>query len=207
MKKINNNVIGIFLGIISTFFYTLMDATIKIASSNNAITHDVLFFQSSSLMLIILFMVGVLKYGIKFFYIKASILIMFIRGVVSFINFYLAFYIVTILHLDIYYSIVFIAPSIAAVLASIFLKEHFNIYKISALFVGLLGVLIITNPFGQSFDVSLVPAIIITVILSIFFALSGLLTRKYLQNENSWTVAFYSIGVCVFFAFIFSNYK
>ena len=194
---------GIAVGVVSTFFYSLMDTLIKYLEINDMINNDTLFFQGSLIIFVILLLSGIIYYK-KMFYItnvKATIC----RAIITFMNFYLAFYVLKYIPLDIYYSIIFTVPTIASVLAVFFLKEQFNLAKVSALFIGFIGVLIIANPFAESFNNSYIPYILLTLLLAFTTALSGLITRKYLSKENSFAVSFYIILLCVILGFMISS--
>jgi drug/metabolite transporter (DMT)-like permease len=194
---------GIAVGIVSTFFYSLMDTLIKYLEINNMISNDALFFQGSLIIFVILLLSGIIYYK-KMFYIT-NIKATLCRAIITFMNFYLAFYVLKYIPLDIYYSIIFTVPTIASVLAVFFLKEKFNVAKVSALFIGFVGVLIISNPFAEDFNNSYIPYILLTLLLAFTTALSGLITRKYLSKENSFAVSFYIILLCVILGFIISG--
>ncbi|MDR0484092.1 MAG: DMT family transporter [Alphaproteobacteria bacterium] len=191
----NSYSLGISLGLLSTFFYSIMDATIKYASIHHKIDFVVFYFYISTLIVIFILIIGLYKFKTDLFIVKNPLAVL-IRGFITFINFFLVFYILKYLPLDIYYSIVFTAPLIASIMAVFFLKEKFTLFKSISLFLGFLGVLIIANPFSNNFEEKYLVPMLITVLIALFVALSGLVTRKYLYNENSIKISFYVFLIC-----------
>lgn len=200
---INKHSFGVFLGIASTFAYAIMDSSIKFASFNYEIDFVSFYFHSSTIIAIFLFLIGFSKLKTNLFITKQPFIIL-IRGSITFANFYLVFYILKILPLDIYYSVIFTAPLIASVLAVFFLKEKFTLFKAISLILGFFGILVITNPFSENFDHAYIFPIIIAVVISFLVAASGLITRKYLANENAIRISFYVFVICSIFSGIAS---
>lgn len=203
---INKHSLGVFLGIASTFAYAIMDSSIKFASFNYEIDFVTFYFHSSTIIAIFLLLIGFSKLKTDLF-ITTKPFIILIRGTITFANFFLVFYILKILPLDIYYSIIFTAPLIASVLAVFLLKEKFTLLKAISLILGFFGILVITNPFSNHFNQEYLIPIIITVIIALLVDLSGLITRKYLAHENSIRISFYVFLICAVFSGIASYYR
>jgi drug/metabolite transporter (DMT)-like permease len=200
---INKNSFGIFLGIASTFAYAIMDSSIKFASFNYEIDFVTFYFHSSTIIAMFLFLIGFSKLKMDLFKTKQPFIIL-LRGLITFANFYLVFYILKVLPLDIYYSVVFTAPLIASVLAVFFLKEKFSLFKAISLILGFFGILVITNPFSESFNQAYIFPIMVAILISFLIASSGLITRKYLVHENSIRISFYVFVICTIFSGIAS---
>ncbi|MCL2567659.1 MAG: DMT family transporter [Alphaproteobacteria bacterium] len=187
--------LGIFLGLISTFFYSIMDSSIKFASSIYTVDFVSFYFQTCILIVVFLLIIGLYKFKTDLFKVKNPVAIFF-RGIITFINFFLVFYILRYLPLDIYYSIVFMHPIIASTLAVFILNERFTILKSLSLALGFAGVLIITNPFADNFHIEYIFYMFVALAIAFFSASSGLITRKYLYNENSTKITFYVFLIC-----------
>ncbi len=203
---INKYSLGVFFGIASTFAYAIMDSSIKFASSNYNIDFVYFYFQTTLIITTFMLLIGFSKFKMNLFLVKKPFFIL-IRGLITFANFYLVFYLLRILPLDIYYSIIFTAPIIASILAVFLLGEKFTILKFISLFVGFFGILVITNPFSSSFSHEYIFPIFIALIIALLVALSGLVTRKYLFNESSIKVSFYVFLICSVFAGVISFYR
>lgn len=191
----SNHSLGVLLGISSTFLYSIMDASIKFASLNYEFDFVSFYFQSTVLIALFLLIFGFFKLKTELFKIKRPFIVL-IRSITTFLNFYLVFYVLRFLPLDIYYSIIFTAPIIASILAVFFLGEKFTFLKCVSLFIGFFGILIITNPLSTNFNQAYLIPIGITLFMSLCVALSGLITRKYLVDENSLKVTFYVFLFC-----------
>ncbi len=86
-------------------------------------------------------------------------------------------------------TIFFSAPLITALFAAMFLKEKIGIYRISALVLGFIGVIIAMKPGSDSFQwVSVLP-----LICSVTYATSQIIVRKIGDRETSVTTGVYTI--------------
>ncbi|MDR2007775.1 MAG: DMT family transporter [Alphaproteobacteria bacterium] len=196
--------LGILLGLISTFFYSIMDSSIKFASNLYDVDFIAFYFQTSTLIVVFLLIIGLYKFKDNLFKVKNPIAVFF-RGLITFLNFFLVFYILKYLPLDIYYSIVFMHPIIASTLAVFLLKEKFTLLKILSLVLGFFGVLIITNPLADTFHKEYLFYMFVALAIAFFSATSGLITRKYLANENSTKITFYVFLICALLSGLLST--
>lgn len=86
-------------------------------------------------------------------------------------------------------TIFFAAPLITAVFASVFLKEHIGIHRISALLLGFVGVIIAMKPGGDSFQwVSVLP-----LICACSYAASQMLARRIGDRDTAMVAGAYTI--------------
>ncbi|XWO13340.1 DMT family transporter [Candidatus Hepatincola sp. Pdp] len=209
INKLRNDtqLLGIVLALISTFCYSLMDVIVKYTLMYTNINYSVFYFQVNLLIFVNLAIFGFAYIKKTLFVINAHPFIVLIRGSISFVNFFFAFYVLKLLKLDIYYSIIFTSPLIATVLATIFLKEKLKIVTVVSISLGMLGVAIITNPFSESFDTTLLLPILLTILLAFSIAATGIITRKYLSQANTLSVSFYIFFICSIFGFLISCYN
>ena len=84
-------------------------------------------------------------------------------------------------------AIFFISPLLITILSIIFLKEHVGIWRWISIFIGLLGVLIISRPGSSAFQI----AAIYPMIGALSYAFLHILTRKIRATESAATMAFY----------------
>ena len=86
-------------------------------------------------------------------------------------------------------TIFFAAPLITAVFASVFLKEHIGIHRISALLLGFAGVIIVMKPGTDSFQwVSVLP-----LICACSYATSQMLARRIGDRDTAMIAGAYTI--------------
>jgi len=86
-------------------------------------------------------------------------------------------------------TIFFAAPLITAVFATVFLKEHIGIHRISALVFGFVGVIIAMKPGADSFQwVSVLP-----LICACSYAASQMLARRIGDRETAMVAGAYTI--------------
>ena len=86
-------------------------------------------------------------------------------------------------------TIFFAAPLLTAVFASVFLKEHIGIHRISALALGFVGVIIAMKPGADSFQwVSVLP-----LICACSYATSQMLARRIGDRDTAMVAGAYTI--------------
>ncbi|NCF38365.1 MAG: EamA family transporter [Gammaproteobacteria bacterium] len=86
-------------------------------------------------------------------------------------------------------TIFFAAPLITAVFASVFLKEHIGIHRISALVLGFVGVIIAMKPGADSFQW----ASVLPLICACSYATSQMLARRIGHRETAMVAGAYTI--------------
>jgi drug/metabolite transporter (DMT)-like permease len=204
MKKM---LFGLFLAILSTILYTIMDASIKWSLSNYNISTEVFYFNVNLLIFFCIFIFGYILLKNNLLFIGVSKTIIIVRGVVAFLNFYLAYVVLQRLPLDIYYSIIFIVPTLASILSVFLLKEKLDFIKILSLVIGFVGIIVITNPFNNSFNFLHLVPIFITLILALSISLAMVMTKKYFTKENNISVSFYIFLICTIIGFALSLIK
>ena len=77
-------------------------------------------------------------------------------------------------------AIQFSVPILIAVLSSWWLKEKLNVASWIAIWVGLVGVLVIIRPSSHTFH----PAIFLSVLNALLYAGFNMLTRRLAETEN-----------------------
>lgn len=186
---------GALFSLLGFAFYSLMDGSVKYLTTFTSLNWKVLIFYVSIFILFFLFCI-ILFFKKNSFRIKSPFWVL-IRASSGVFNLSVVFFILPKVHLDLFYSLVFISPIIASILASIFLGEHMNKHKLLTVSIGFIGILIITQPWnyfiaGKAFNaIELVP-----LLVALTDSITGVISRKYLIEENPITVVFYQFVLC-----------
>lgn len=85
-------------------------------------------------------------------------------------------------------TINFTIPIFVAVLAVVFLKEKFNIFRLSATLLGFVGIVVAMNPTAADFNV-----ISMSLLLSaLMFATLDVINKRFVTDESTISMLFYS---------------
>jgi len=195
MKKINNNLLGIFLMILGMFCLSVNDMTYKNLSFNFPVWEAVFFRAVSG---VIISIILVYFSGIKKLKTKKPIR-HFIRAFSAVGCVVLYIFGIKYLLLSENIAIAHSAPIIAAFLAVPILGEKIGVHRVLAIIIGFIGVLIIVKPGTDLFQLkSLFP-----IGSSLFMASVYLSTRSLMDTENSTSIVFYYSFALLFTSIIF----
>ena len=92
----------------------------------------------------------------------------------------------------------FIVPFIVTILAVIFLKEKIHLYRISALFIGFIGMLVILRP--GIIDVTI--GIQMALLSSFIWAIVIIITKKLTESDSAITILTYQYTFMTFLSFV-----
>ena len=92
----------------------------------------------------------------------------------------------------------FIVPFIVTILAIIFLKEKIHLYRISALFIGFIGMLVILRP--GIIDVTI--GIQMALLSSFIWAIVIIITKKLTESDSAITILTYQYTFMTFLSFV-----
>ncbi len=84
--------------------------------------------------------------------------------------------------------LLFTSSLVTPILVHIFLKEHVGIYRITAIAVGLCGVILMAGPTGMTSPIGVGLALAAAIMHAMMYT-----TLRYLKTEDSLTVTFYFI--------------
>ena len=167
------------------FCFSLNDVSIKYLASEYPL-HEVILIRSSLSVLFIVLFLFPFNGGLSA--IKTNLLaIHIIRGCCVVLANMFMFMGLAALPIADAVAIFFISPLLITILSIIFLKEHVGIWRWISIFIGLLGVLIISRPGSSAFQI----AAIYPMFGALGYAFLHILTRKIRATESAATMAFY----------------
>ena len=121
-----------------------------------------------------------------------------LRSSLNFPAMYLAFASFTLVPLEKLSALHFVVPLLVTVLAVIFLKEKIYLYRISALVIGFIGMLIILRP--GYIDITL--GVQMVLISSLIWSVVIILTKQLTKEDNAITILAYQYVFMSIFSFI-----
>ena len=127
----------------------------------------------------------------------------FIRVIINYPSMLLFFYAINFVSIEKANSLTFVVPFIATILAVIFLKEKIYTYRIFALILGFIGMLIIIRPgvIEVSYGVYMILA------SSFLWAVMIIITKKLSKNESSITIISYQYLFMLIISFVFAIFN
>ena len=185
--------------ILSVFFSALMSVLIKLAQQEiNVFTAAFLRFFFGILILTPIF----IKTKLNVF--KTSHLkIHFLRVIINYPSMLLFFYGINFVSIEKANSLTFVVPFFATILAIIFLKEKIYGYRIFALLLGFIGMLIIIRP--GFIEISIGVYMILTS--SILWAIMIIITKKLSKDDSSITILSYQYLLMFVISFVFAIFN
>ena len=184
--------------------FAMMDVINKFLFSS----YMVGFFQYMLLLdlaiILFIFMIGFLsfKQSFKFLYPK-NIKGITIRSVISVINTLCSLVAISYLPFHLFYTLAFLQPIFVVIFASMFGLEKLNFKKILIIILGFSGILISIEFWHQSFSNIQIIGILGGLGIGISGALSGIVVKKYLKDENITTIGIYNILLSILVASIY----
>ena len=189
----SNKIFAILLVFIAIFFGSTMGMLMKIAQNDlNVFTAG--FFRFF-LGLIIIFPF-ILKTKFKVYKTK-NLKIHLIRSLLNLPAMLIGFAALTMVSLEKISALHFVVPLFVTILAVIFLKEKIRMYRISALIIGFIGMLIILRP--GIIDVSI--GIQMTLLSSFIWSIVIIITKKLTKDDSSITILAYQYTNMTFLSF------
>ena len=192
------NIIAIFLIITSIFCGTTMAALMKLAQFEINV-------YSAAFLRFFLGLVIIFPYILKSkfrVYRTNNFKIHLVRSCLNLPAMLLGFAALTMVPFEKISALHFIVPFIVTILAVIFLKEKIYIYRISALIIGFIGMLIILRP--GIIDISL--GIQMTLFSSFLWAVVIIITKKLTKDDSAITILTYQytfMSISSFFIVLF----
>ena len=185
--------------ILSVFFSAAMSVLIKLAQQDtNVFTAAFLRFFFGVMVLSPIF----IKTKLNVF--KTSHLkVHFLRVLINYPSMLLFFYGINFVTIEKANSLTFIVPFIATILAVIFLKEKIYVYRIFALVLGFIGMLIIIRP--GMIEVSY--GVYMILISSFLWAVMIIITKILSKDESAITILSYQYLLMFLISFVFALFN
>ncbi|SHL75731.1 Permease of the drug/metabolite transporter (DMT) superfamily [Roseovarius marisflavi] len=185
---------GIALKLISVTLFITMSALIK-AASGHVPPGEAVFFRSACAIPVILVWLawrGDLRTGLK----VASPIGHFWRGFVGTAAMGMSFAGLGLLPLPEVTAISYAAPLLVVVFAAMFLNEQVGVYRLGAVALGLVGVLIVLAPrlsalSGPTVETAQAVGAMVVLTGAICAALAQIYVRKLVQTEETSAIVFY----------------
>ena len=184
--------------------FSFMDVINKFLFSQYAVG----FFEYMLLLdLAIIFFIIMIGYysskkSFRFLYTK-NIKGITIRSIVSVINTLCSLVAISTLPFHLFYSLIFLQPFFATILAVIFALEKINFKKILLVILGFCGILISIEFWSNDFDHLNIWGLVAGAGIALSGAISGIVVKKYLKNENTTTIGTYNILLSIIVACLY----
>ncbi len=186
--------LSITFGLLSFAGYSISDAIAKYALGVANVNYASYLVVLNLTGLLLSLIVGLKMHGVSLFKIpKDKVKPVITRTFFNGVNILGATYAIARLPLEIFYSVIFLAPLIATLLAHFFIKEKITKSIALALALAFLGVTIVLQPWQVSgFSKSYVSALMVALIMPFCIACITIINRKHLVKVKTFTVVFYS---------------
>ncbi len=181
-----------FISLSGYIFMVSMDTVIKVLGADYPILQ--LLFLNALFSLFPLAFLIIKNHGVQF-YKNQNYKFQTIRGLLHTLGFLFVLMGVLRLPLSVVYPVLFTSPLMLLIMSHFLLSENINMIRIIAIFLGFFGVIISSEPFGNS-QVSFL-GVFFVFIGAFCIASTNLLTRKYFNLSSSFSASFFSMVISV----------
>ena len=189
----NKKLLAILLFVTATFFGTLMGVFMRLAQSDiNVFTASFLRFGIG--FVIILPYLFYSKFNV---YKTNNIKLHFIRGIINVPTMYVGFAALMFIPLEQIQALHFIVPIIVTFLAVFFFKEKIRFARISALIIGLIGMLVMLRPGIIEMNIGVYMVLFSSLVWSFIIIITKFLSK----NDSPITILTYQYSLVTFFSF------
>lgn len=202
MKSLINKVsTGILLSFISYSCFAFMDVVNKFLFASVSISFFSYMFWLDLAIIITLFIIGFFKSSVSLDILRtrkpAGI---FLRSLFSVGNTLCSLVAISHLPFHVFYSLTFMQPIIATLLSLVLFIEKPNFKKIGLIIFGFFGVMISIELWNMQNSTFSIAGIVAGLGVALTGALSGIVVKKYLPEENTITIAIYNILLSILVA-------
>ena len=189
----NKKLLAILLFVTATFFGSLMGVFMRLAQS------DINVFTASFLRFGIGFVIILpyLFYSKFKVYKTNNIKLHFIRGIINVPTMYVGFAALMFIPLEQIQALHFIVPLIVTFLAVFFFKEKIRFVRITALIIGLLGMLVMLRPGMIEMNIGVYMVLFTSIVWSFIIIITKFLSK----NDSPITILTYQYSFVTFFSF------
>ena len=189
----NKKLLAILLFVTATFFGSLMGVFMRLAQSDiNVFTASFLRFGIG--FVIILPYIFYSKFNV---YKTNNIKLHFIRGIINVPTMYVGFAALMFIPLEQIQALHFIVPIIVTFLAVFFFKEKIRFVRISALIIGLIGMLVMLRPGTIEINIGVYMVLFSSLVWSFIIIITKFLSK----NDSPITILTYQYSLVTFFSF------
>ena len=189
----NKKLLAILLFVTATFFGTLMGVFMRLAQSDiNVFTASFLRFGIG--FVIILPYLFYSKFNV---YKTNNIKLHFIRGIINLPIMYVGFAALMFIPLEQIQALHFIVPIIVTFLAVFFFKEKIRFARISALIIGLIGMLVMLRPGIIEMNIGVYMVLFSSLVWSFIIIITKFLSK----TDSPITILTYQYSLVTFFSF------
>ena len=189
----NKKLLAILLFVTATFFGSLMGVFMRLAQSDiNVFTASFLRFGIG--FVIILPYLFYSKFNV---YKTNNIKLHFIRGIINLPIMYVGFAALMLIPLEQIQALHFIVPIIVTFLAVFFFKEKIRFARISALIIGLIGMLVMLRPGIIEMNIGVYMVLFSSLVWSFIIIITKFLSK----NDSPITILTYQYSLVTFFSF------
>ena len=189
----NKKILAILLFIIATFFGSLMGVFMRLSQSDiNVFTASFLRFGIGFIIIL-----PYLFYSKFKVYKTNNIKLHFIRGIINVPTMYVGFAALMYIPLEQIHALHFIVPLIVTFLAVFFFKEKIRFVRISALIIGLIGMLVMLRPGMIEMNIG----VYMVLFTSIMWSFIIIITKFLSKNDTPITILTYQYSLVTFFSF------
>jgi len=190
---LNKKLLAILLFVTATFFGSLMGVFMRLAQSDiNVFTASFLRFGIG--FIIILPYLFYSKFNV---YKTNNIKLHFIRGIINVPTMYVGFAALMFIPLEQIQALHFIVPIIVTFLAVFFFKEKIRFVRISALIIGLIGMLVMLRPGIIEMNIGVYMVLFSSLVWSFIIIITKFLSK----NDSPITILTYQYSLVTFFSF------
>ena len=189
----NKKLLAILLFVTATFFGSLMGVFMRLAQSDiNVFTASFLRFGIG--FVIILPYLFYSKFNV---YKTNNIKLHFIRGIINVPTMYVGFAALMLIPLEQIQALHFIVPIIVTFLAVFFFKEKIRFARISALIIGLIGMLVMLRPGIIEMNIGVYMVLFSSLVWSFIIIITKFLSK----TDSPITILTYQYSLVTFFSF------
>ncbi len=189
----NKKLLAILLFVTATFFGSLMGVFMRLAQSDiNVFTASFLRFGIG--FVIILPYLFYSKFNV---YKTNNIKLHFVRGIMNVPAMYVGFAALMFIPLEQIQALHFIVPLIVTFLAVFFFKEKIHLVRISALIIGLIGMLVMLRPGIIETNIGVYMVLFSSLVWSFIIIITKFLSK----NDSPITILTYQYSLVTFFSF------
>ena len=189
----NKKLLAILLFVTATFFGSLMGVFMRLAQSDiNVFTASFLRFGIG--FVIILPYLFYSKFNV---YKTNNIKLHFIRGIINVPTMYVGFAALMFIPLEQIQGLHFVVPLIVTFLAVFFFKEKIRFVRISALIIGLIGMLVMLRPGIIEMNIGVYMVLFSSLVWSFIIIITKFLSK----NDSPITILTYQYSLVTFFSF------